>query len=441
MNYREAIQYMRQIQKGDTVKPGLDMTKRLMEYLGNPQNKLHFVHIAGTNGKGSTAAFISSIYAAHGLKVGRYASPAVFSEFEKIQYVYGEKSVYITEEEMAEHITHIRRAIEKMQKRGEGVPTEFEIETAAAFLAFARWNCDLVVLEAGMGGRLDATNIVTTVQCAVITPVSMDHMKFLGSTIEEIAYEKAGIIKRHIPVVVYQHDERAQGCLAGVCREQECKWSAVSDDDWKVRKASLLGTVFDYKRYRELRIRMPGLYQVENACLAIECVEAMNSRFPVSEEQLRKGLARAVWRGRFDVYEKRPVVVMDGAHNPDGIQHFLESVHVYFENYQKVGIVGIFADKDYADMARRIGDTFDQVYTVTPPTERGLPAEKLAEQIRGHAVACASIQEAVELGGKKCEQLACSGEEQGLFIFGSLSILKSAAEWLGLNELARMGNK
>lgn len=422
MIYREAKEYVRQIQTGSKIKPGLEVTRKLMQLLGNPQAGLSFVHIAGTNGKGSTGAFISSIFASAGRKVGRFVSPAVFSERESIQYQQGNETVCITEEEMAEHITKIRVAIEEMQRHGEGIPTEFEIETAVAFLAFASWECDLVVLETGMGGRLDATNIITTAACAVITPISIDHMKYLGDTIEQIAYEKAGIIKERMPVVMCQHDEAAADCLIRACGERSSEWKAVSSEKIRIRESTLTGTCFDYKKYRKVRIQMPGLYQVENACLAIECVERMGDS--VTEEQIRHGLEHAVWRGRFEVIQEDPYVVADGAHNPDGMKYFLQSVNTYFEREEKVAVMGVFSDKDYTAMIRLFGDTFSKIYTVSPPSERALPAEVLARTIEGEigqaAVPCVSLSEAMERAREQ--------EGAPIFVFGSLSLFNAELE-------------
>ncbi len=467
MNYREATEYVKRIQVGAKIKPGLAVTGKLMQLLGDPQAGLSFVHVAGTNGKGSTAAFISSIYASAGWKVGRFVSPAVFRERESIQYEQDGKTVYITEEEMAKHLTAIRAAIEEMARGGDGVPadgvsgndvpgdgvpaggipTEFEIETAAAFLAFADWKCDLVVLETGMGGRLDATNIITTTACAVITPVAMDHMKFLGDTIGQIACEKAGIIKEHVPVVMCQHDREAADCIARTCRERGCEWREVVPDNIHIRESALSGTRFDYKQYRDLRISVPGLYQVENACLAIECVEMLcasvgNSlftgdsssvqRFSLSEDMIRRGLAAARWRGRFEVITEKPCVVVDGAHNPDGMDGFLNSVDTYFKGKEKIAVMGVFADKDYHAMAHQIGHTFSRIYTVTPPSERGLAAEELAnalneaanaEKAADRAVACRSLSEAFDLVKQH--------RDAAIFVFGSLSLLKGAYDYWG----------
>lgn len=467
MNYREATEYVKQIQVGAKIKPGLEVTGKLMQLLGDPQAGLSFVHVAGTNGKGSTAAFISSMAADAGWKVGRFVSPAVFGERESIQYEQGGETVYITEEEMARHLTAIRAAIEEMaggvagvpsEVPVAGIPTEFEIETAAAFLAFAEWKCDLVVLETGMGGLLDATNIITTTACAVITPVAMDHMKFLGNTVEQIAAQKAGIIKEHVPVVMCQHDRAAADCIVRTCRERGCEWREVVPGNIRIRESVLSGTRFDYKQYRDLRISVPGLYQVENACLAIECVEMLHAqlagRFSLAEDMIRRGLAAARWRGRFEVINEKPCVVADGAHNPDGMSRFLKSVHSYFGKKEKIAVMGVFADKDYREMARMIGQTFSHIYTVAPPSERALAAEELASALNAYApdgaaeadgeaarretagagavnaerggnqaVACGTLAEAFDL--------AKQHRDAAIFVFGSLSLLKGAYDYWG----------
>lgn len=419
MTYEEAKTYFRQIQTGAKIKPGLTVTRTLMQHLGNPQDRLSFIHIAGTNGKGSTASFLCSMYAESGLKVGRYVSPVVFSEFEKIQFEQAGRKVMITEEEMAECLTKLRDVVETMQELGEGIPTEFELDTAAAFLAFDRWQCDLVVLETGMGGRLDATNVICTTACAVITPIARDHMQFLGDTIQEIAAEKAGIIKDRVPVVTCQHEREAQTCLEQTCEERKCVMHAVSGKDIDIRWSTLEGTRFCYKQYQDMTLCVPGVYQVENACLALECVELLQNRYPVSEEQIRKGLEHTVWRGRFEVLRKNPLVIVDGAHNPDGMRQFLASVDIYLKDTKKIGIMGVFADKEYRVMAELLGERFLKIYTIMPPSERGLPAEELAAAIGKKATACATLEKAVDRALSEAKE-----QDAALLLFGSLSFLK-----------------
>lgn len=427
MKYKDARAYMREVQEGEGIRLGLEGIRELLDWVGNPQERLRFVHVAGTNGKGSTASFVSFVLAQAGWKVGRYVSPAVFSEREVIRWMQGGEISFISEREFAEIISEIRGAIDAMKKKNTAIPTEFEIETAAAFLAFERWDCDIVVLEVGMGGRLDATNIVQNVECAMITPIAMDHMKFLGDTIEQIAMEKAGIIKGRVPVVSCQSDKRAEECIVRVCKEKEAELCLVDAGKIHISETSWRGSVFDYGEYKRLRIPLAGRHQVENACLALECINVLGERYHISPEDIEKGFADTVWHGRFEVIGKDPVVVADGAHNPDGMVRFLESVNTYFKNSKKIGVMGVFADKDYAAMSALLRDVFDMIYTVTPTSERGLPAEQLAEQLRNcgnNASACISVKEAMERARRDC-----GSDDSAIFIFGSLSLLKEVYTW------------
>lgn len=433
MNYQQAKEYIQSIQSGAKIKPGLEVIGNLLELLGNPQDGLTFIHVAGTNGKGSTASLISSVLAEGGLKVGRYVSPAVFSEFEKIRWMKSRQTVYISETEFVEIMEEIRKAIDSMKEHGLSLPTEFEIETAAAFLAFYRWNCDIVVLETGMGGRLDATNVVKNVQCAVITPIALDHMKFLGDTVEEIAMEKAGIIKKHVPCVSYQKDERAWQCLAQVCARQKSEIGSVEEKEVNIIRTSRRGSVFDYKQYKEIVLPLAGIYQIQNACLALECIDRLREHYGLTTEQMKKGIENTKWPGRFETINEDPVVVVDGAHNPDGMISFCDSVNTYFNDYKKIGIMGVFADKDHATMSRSVFPVFDKIYTVTPPSERGLAAEELAEELREQAGkegkmfpvhSCGSIQEALGKAAGDCQK-----DKTAIFVFGSLSLLKETYEY------------
>lgn len=424
MDYKQAKNYIQGIQSGAKIKPGLEVTAELLKRLGNPQDQLRFVHIAGTNGKGSTASFISSVLAEAGWKVGRYVSPAVCSELETIQWMQNRKTVYITEEEMADILSEVIEAVKGMRESGKGIPTEFETGTAAAFLAFVRWNIDIVVLETGMGGRLDSTNVVKKVDCTVITPVAMDHMKFLGNTLEEITREKAGIIKEHVPVVSCQRDGRAEEILSRVCEEKETELHTVEKEKIQIKQTSLEGSVFEYGEYGEMSIALPGLHQVENACLALECIGILKKKYPVSGEQVRTGLAATVWPGRFEVIRKKPLVVVDGAHNVDGMKCFLESVHRYFGTGKKIGIMGVFADKEHRAMAALLTGVFDKIYTVTPESERGLSAERLAEELEACQICAASCQSLKEAAEQAIQD--SSGGEGAIFVFGSLSLIKEA---------------
>lgn len=435
MDYKQAKEYIQSVPASAEIRPGLDTTRRLLELLGDPQEELQFIHIAGTNGKGSTAAFISTALAYAGYKVGRYVSPAVFEEREKIRWMQEEKVVYISEEEFAGVISRVQAAIRSMQERGEVLPTEFEIETAAAFLAFEEWQCDVVVLETGMGGRLDSTNVVKNVVCSVITPVAMDHMKFLGDTLEKIAMEKAGIIKEKVPVVVYQTEQVVKECLQRTCEQRNAAMTEVRQEQIRVRETDSEGSFFDYGSWQRIRIALAGTFQVENACLALECIGQLKGRYDISPQQLRQGFEHTLWQGRFEKISCDPVVVADGAHNPAAMYSFRRSVLSYYKKNKRIGIMGVFADKDYEKMAELAEGIFEKIYTITPPSRRGLSAEILADTLERRGVEtdpCGSMKEAL---GRALES---DGEEdtresetaRAVFIFGSLSILKEAYQLL-----------
>ncbi len=429
------MDHIQNVNAGDGIRLGLDTTIRLLELLGDPQEKLQFIHIAGTNGKGSTASFISTALAYAGYKVGRYVSPAVFEEREKIRWMQGEKIVYISEEEFADIISKVQAAIHIMQEAREILPTEFEIETAASFLAFAAWDCDVVVLETGMGGRLDSTNVVRNVVCSVITPVAMDHMKFLGDTLEKIAMEKAGIIKEKVPVVVYQTEQVVKECLQRTCIQRNAAMTEVRQEQIHVRETDSEGSLFDYAPWQGMRIALAGTFQVENACLALECIGQLKGRYDISPQQLRQGFEHTLWQGRFEKISCDPVVVADGAHNPAAMYSFRESVLSYYKKNKKIGIMGVFADKDYEKMAELAEGIFEKIYTITPPSRRGLSAEILADALERRGVEtepCGSMKEALgrALEGGEKENTRESESARAVFIFGSLSILKEAYQLL-----------
>lgn len=435
MDYKQAIEYIQSVPADAKIRPGLDTTRRLLELLGDPQEKLQFIHIAGTNGKGSTASFISTALAYAGYKVGRYVSPAVFEEREKIRWMQGEKNVYISEDEFADVISKEQAAIHSMQEAGEVLPTEFEIETAAAFLTFEKWQCDVVVLETGMGGRLDSTNVVKTVVCSVITPVAMDHMQFLGDTLEKIAMEKAGIIKERVPVAACQTEQAVKECLRHACREKNTSISEVCPEQICIRETGPEGSLFDYGSWQGIRIPLAGTFQVANACLALECLGLLKGKYDLSPRQLREGFEHTLWQGRFETISRDPLVVADGAHNPAAMSSFCESVSAYYKKNKKIGIMGVFADKDYEKMAELAQGVFEKIYTITPPSQRGLPAAILADTLQCRGVSaepCGSMKEALgrALKGGESEDGREEDDTRVVFIFGSLSILKEAGQLL-----------
>lgn len=420
MTYEEARQFIQEAGRSGMM-PGLVRMRALLRHLGDPQEELSFIHIAGTNGKGSVAAYISSILAAGGHLVGRFVSPVVFEYEECIQYEDLEGMNHIDKELLAQIVTETAAAVDQMRQEGEELPTVFEIETAMAFLAFVHWNCDIVVLEAGLGGKEDATNVVANVVASVITPVSLDHQAVLGTTIREIAAAKAGIIREHGVVVTCQEDPAALAVIREEARGKEAALYEVKKSDIKVLTADLEGSVFTYhdKQYRTF---MAGLYQAQNAGLAIEVCRHLPESFHFTEEERMQGIRKAAWRGRFERVCTSPLTIIDGAHNPAGAKAFRDTVEKLLCGRRLHGVMGVLRDKDYETMVEILAPLFEDVVTITPSGERGLDKEILAGVWRKRGCKKVSAADTVMAGLKKAME-EC-GEEDAILIFGSLSFFK-----------------
>lgn len=426
MTYDEARNYLEEVSHSGIVL-GLDTMGELLARLDNPQEKLQFVHIAGTNGKGSTLAFISTILQCAGYTVGRYASPRVF-EYEEFVQVNGEN---IAREALCRYVRQIKDAITSMIEAGMERPTLFEVETAIGFLYFVEMECDVVVLECGMGGRDDATNIVDNILCNVLTPIGLDHMGFLGDTLEEITEVKAGIIKNRAPVCMGRQQKRARRVIEDVCGRMGCPLIPTDDsrlhvyEEMEYAEDGAPMIHFDYKYFTDLKIRLIGRYQVENACLAIETAKVLDDwGLTITTEQIREGLAKAVWHGRFETISMKPQVIVDGAHNPHGMMQLKESLNYYFSGKRIFAIMGVLADKAYNEECEMIAPLFYKMFTITPPNNpRALDAQKLAQVLKEYhkdVTACESIKEAVKAAYKE------AGSEDVIAIFGSLSYIGEA---------------
>ncbi|SCP96605.1 bifunctional folylpolyglutamate synthase/dihydrofolate synthase [Anaerobium acetethylicum] len=416
MNFKEAQEYIEYIGKFGSVL-GLEPIRELLDRLGNPQDRLDFVHIAGTNGKGSTLAFISTILKCAGCKVGRYISPVVFDYLEKIQ-VNGE---CISEEEFSLLAARVKDAADSMEKDGLQHPTAFEVETALAFLYFESQGCDVVVLETGLGGKLDATNIIRNTKCAVITSISMDHMGVLGSTLGEIAANKAGIIKSGAVVVSAMQEHEAEEAIRLEAAKYGCEvriadMGQACDIEYGFEKQR-----FSYKGYRNLEISLAGSCQISNAILAVEAADALKAAgYPVSEDALRRGLKEASWTGRFTPIHREPFFIIDGAHNIDAAIKLKESLKLYFSGRRLIFIIGIFADKEHEKIIREMAPLASKIITVTPPGPRGMPAEALADEIRRFNK---NVTWATGLEEAALESMKAAGPEDVIVAFGSLSYL------------------
>ena len=419
MNYREAMQYIDELRPLGSVM-GLDTMRRLCEELGNPQDQLKFVHIAGTNGKGSVLAYISTVMQEAGYRVGRYLSPSV-KEYRESFQVNGRM---ITQSGLCKHLESVKEAAASMAAEGLPHPTLFEVETAVAFLYFQDKECDLVVLEAGLGGALDATNVVEQTLVAVFSSISMDHMDILGDTPEEIAAAKAGIIKNKCYAISVRQSPGVMKILRQSALLKKGKFLTADISRAKNVKYGVEKQSFDYDRYKNLEISMPGQFQVENAVLAVETVMALvRCGFKVPEEKLRRGLFETRWPGRFDVIAKRQFFIADGAHNEDAAKKLAESIRFYFTNRKIIYIMGMLHDKEIDKVIRNTFELASHIITVTPPAgDRALPALDLAQTAREYhsAVTAADcVQEAVEIA----YLLTGKDKDAVIIAFGSLSYL------------------
>ena len=417
MTYEEAREFIDDTARYGAVL-GLDAVTELMRRLGNPQDDLKFVHIAGTNGKGSTLAYISTILKEAGYRVGRYISPTIFDYRERIQV--GEE--YITKEGVARLTEQIREACEQMVKDGFSHPTTFEVETAMALLWFREAKCDIVVLECGMGGLTDATNVVKTTLVSVFTEIGMDHMGFLGNTVQEIAQVKAGIIKPGSMAVSAVQVPEVREVLVMNCEEKQARFREVCKDEIRDVRYGFEDQSFTYRGMKGLQPGLAGSWQIDNAALAVETVLALGEcGFPVTEQQLRKGLLKTVWPGRFMTVARHPLFVADGAHNRDAADRLRETLDLYFPDKRKIFIAGVLADKEYDYIMSRLAPLAARIITVmTPDNPRALPAESLAEDIRKYndqVEAADTLRDAVR------RARAYAGEEDLILAFGSLSYL------------------
>lgn len=447
MNYSEAREYLKNVNKLGSIL-GLNTIKELLKRLGNPQNELKVVHIAGTNGKGSIMTFVQNILMESGYKVGRYCSPAVFNEREIIRI----NDEYISEEQSADLLTRIKEKCDSMYSEGLPHPTSFEIETAEALMFFKEQNCDIALIECGMGGETDATNVFEKVLCSVIATISLDHTQFLGSTIEEITKVKSGIIKENCPVVMSKQTGEAESVIKKVCKQNNSKLIIPTEQDFENVEIDGLRTKVTYKASNNkeyiLNLQTLGTYQIKNAKTAVEvalvldkaltektniCDESdknnstgmknnINNSGNTIEKNIKKGIEKTVWPGRMEVISKEPLIIIDGAHNPGAVLELRKTLDLYFTNKRITFIMGVLSDKDFSKEAEIIADRAERIITITPNNSRGLDGHKLAETLvkYNHNVQVAdSLKQAAE------ESIDTIKENRAdmILAFGSLSYL------------------
>ena len=403
---------------------GLERIRELMSRLGEPQEKLQFIHLAGTNGKGSTSAFLASILQAAGYKTGLYTSPFIHTFHERMQV----NGVPISDEALERIVDRVRREADDMADH----PTTFELITAVAFCFFLEAGCEIVVLETGMGGGKDATNVISTPEVTVITPIDMDHMEYLGGTIAEIATAKAGIIKPGRPVVTARQRPEALVVLQEVAGGQGAPFYEVDLSRLSPGPFSLQGQRFSFGTLQNLSIRLLGRYQMENAALALTAVEVLEKQgcFSVSEAARRDGLAKALWPGRFELCRTAPAVIVDGGHNAQGALVLADSLNRYFPGRNICFVMGILADKDLPAIIPPLLPLAEHFFTFTPNSPRAMGAAALACYLSEQGV----LAEAVEGGAGAALRRAIevAGEDGVVCYFGSLYSVGEARETLGL---------
>lgn len=373
MTYEEALARIESLQRFGS-RPGLERIRSLLGRLGNPQDRLKFVHVAGTNGKGTTCALLASVLGEAGYRTGLYLSPHV-ADFRERMQIGGEM---IPRTELAVHADRVFAEISEMAARGE-IVTEFEAITAIAFLYFAARDCDVVVLEVGLGGRLDATNVIAAPLVSVITSISLDHTKILGDTVEQIAYEKCGIVKDGGATVCYPDQKPgAAEVIRRVAAERSNRFVDAASAGVRLLSASLSGTELEWNG---LRLHLPflGEHQVKNAATALSAVSVLRDKgWKVPDEAVARGFSGASFPARLEVLSRSPLVILDGAHNPDGTAALAAAVRRYLPGRETVAVMGMLADKDVDAALANLSGLFSRVVTIAPNSPRAMDARELA---------------------------------------------------------------
>lgn len=426
MDFLEAQNYLEKVRSQKGIVLGLDTMRHLMAKLNNPQDKVKFIQVAGTNGKGSTAAYLTSILSEAGIKVGRYTSPAVFSITEQ----YFACGSCISESEYAKGVTAVAEAAASLD--GE-TPTAFEQETALAFWYFAQKGCELAILEAGLGGDMDATNIVTTTVCSIITSISMDHCRILGNKISEIAAHKAGIIKPGAPVICIEQKEDAMEPIRAAAKAADTPLYEVHRDEVRQIFSDKRESIVFFREFENLHLKMLGSCQPENAALAVQAASVLSRSYPIEKKHIYDGIEKTRWGGRFELHSGSPDIILDGAHNPDGIRRLRESVNQMFGAVPICYVCGVLADKDYEKEIEILFGSASNVFTVTPPSPRAMKSTDLKAAIKKRFSQLKVTSFDSEDGIEKAMEAAVS-QNNPVVVCGTLTILARVKEWMKCNN-------
>lgn len=427
MNYQEVVRHIENTIKFGS-KPGLERTNNLLELLGNPHKKLKAIHIAGTNGKGSTTAMLANILKCAGYKTGMYISPHLYKDTERMLI----NGAQISEEDFTAYALQVLDRIEVMRSKGMEEPTQFEMYTAMAFLYFAEKAVDFVIVEVGLGGRFDATNVIDGM-VSVITSISFDHMEVLGDTIEKIAAEKAGIIKPDTTVVMYpQRFPEAVSVIEKVCREQNARLIKADENSVSLKSFGIDGQMIDFKHkdlsMDNLKLPLLGDHQLKNTATAMTAILALKeSGYRIEPEAIREGIETVSWPCRLSIIEKEPLILIDGAHNEDGIDSLKAALEKYFTDRRIVFVIGMLKDKNYQYAVETLMPKAAVAVATEPVSERALTAEEMEVKFRPFCnvtYAIPDIKQAIE----KAKELYQEGSL--ICICGSLYLAGSAYAYL-----------
>lgn len=412
MTGAEAIAYIHSM-TWDRRATGYEHAENLLQAMGNPEKGLRFIHIGGTNGKGSTAAMLASVLQQAGYKTGLYTSPYIFRFHERMQ-INGQP---ISDEQLAEITEYVKAYAERLPI----CPSEFALVCCIAFEYFAREKCDIVVLEVGMGGANDSTNVIDCPEVAVMTNIGLDHTEYLGNTLEEIAKTKAGILKPGGQAVIYPCEPSVERVFRQHCDKNSIEMHVVDVDGLACVSHSLEGQVFDYRERKGIHLSLLGEHQMKNAAVVMQVIDVLKEKgWKIDETHLRDGLKNARWPGRFELIGREPDFIIDGGHNPQCIEALAKNVQTYLEKRRIIALTGVLADKDYAKMYQPILSYIETFVCITPNSERKLEGEDLARYLNTtgvNAIACSTVYEGI----KRAEDLA--GEDGVVLFFGSLYLI------------------
>ena len=412
MTLDEALRYIHEVCWKGTI-PGLERIQALLDAMGNPERKCKFVHVTGTNGKGSTCAMVASILRKAGYKTGLYTSPYLIRFNERIQ-INGEQ---ISDADICELTEYVKPFAESIFER----PTEFEMVTAIGFEYFARHKCDIVVCEVGMGGEFDATNVIPAPEAAVICNIGLDHTEVLGDTLEKIAGAKAGIIKPGCDAVLYRERPSVEAVFEERCKALNAPLDKAVFDSLHLLSHSVEGQVFDWERFHALRLPLLGEHQLHNAAVALTTARVLQKRgWKITDEQIREGIESVRWPGRFELMRKDPMFIIDGGHNPQCIEALVKNIRDYLPGRELTVLTGVLGDKDFHCMYRDVAQYAKEFITITPANARALTAEKLADYLRqfGKPVtACDVVADGVRLA------IEHAGKDGVVLCYGSLYMI------------------